>query len=924
MNRLGLIVFTCVLPIAASAEPDPASVSFADDPRFHCGLENPEIARMAAPVPRKPGSAHADFRHSAVRRSRAHTDRSLYDQGDATRSGTVGHGDVEGALSGKTVYVSAGHGFTWLDNLQRWRTQRGNTHDLVEDFISAETVSHYLIRYLRNMGAYVVPVRESDLNSNLSIIDNEGSGFTTEGALSPTTDDTGYGPPTLPIADQTNPFMLGNALQFTADNADTGRAIWTFDVPEDGAYNVYVAFVQQLDRADDAHYIVRHAGGEAHFRVDQRRHGSTWVLLGRFWFTAGTSIERGAVLLANDSSTPGATLSADAARIGGGVGRIDRGGGVSGRPMFENAARYAAQLNGAPPSVYDYASTDGSDDVGTRSRFSAWDYAEGEDAVYVAWHTNAPDPARGTVSYVYAPVPPSGTLDEFTGVPGSIELMQAVHGELIADIHELWDPDWYDRGMKTAYFGEVNPNHNPYMPAMLLEVAFHSTEADANYLRNPRFRQTAARSISQGIARYFATRDGVTLTLPPEPPIAVRMQQNGVGGLRLSWRAALSDVAGGDPATSYRVYLSRDGRAFDDGHDVAGDNWDIQVPGLDIGNRPLFARITGINAGGESLPSPVVGGRIAPSGTAQVLIVAGFSRLDRFMLIDEDLSAFALGNIERGFVAQINDESHAARHGAAIGAVNVSFDTATADAVALGDIDLAGYRAVDWFLGEESTCCDPLQPAEREALTAYLDGGGHLLMSAAELAWALVARGTSDDTAYFESTFHSVYVSDDAETYGFSGAGGPLAGLGVYDFADDDTGSYDAEWPDVIDPGADAIPALIYDTGANAAIWHEHAATGSRVLMIGFPFETISGADSRTEIMAAILAGFDIEADPIPEPEPEPDAGSGVDGPGDSGGCGCRSGSPTPAHGAWLLVVIALFARRRRPWRATTIDATIA
>lgn len=893
----------------------------ADGSALDCGLELPHVAENAPTIADKSGSAPADFSRSAVRRQRVdpRTDQKTTEGRFADgrfadgRFGTVGHGEVGGALSGKTVYVSAGHGFVWRDNLNRWGTQRGNTHDLVEDFISAETVSHYLVQYLRNMGAYVVPVRESDLQANIAIVDDgddgdDGDGgFTTTGSFDLTPGATGYGPPSLPITDQSNPFALGGSLEGVADSADTGRAIWTFDVPEDGAYNVYVAYTQAPDRADDAHYIVRHAGGEAHFRVDQRRHGSTWVLLGRFWFDAGMSPDTGAVLLANDSAAPGSTLSADAARIGGGVGVIDRGGGASGRPMFENAARYTAQMHGAPPSVYDYSSSaDGSDDVGTRSRFAGWDQAPGEDAVYVAWHTNAPDPARGTVSYVYGPVPPSGPLTDFTGVPGSIELMQAVHDELVGDIQTIWDPAWNDRGMHTAYFGEVNPNHNPEMPAVLLEVAFHSTAADAEYLRDPQFRRTASRSISQGIARYFADRDGAPLVLPPEPPMAARMQQSGPGSLRVAWRPAPPDPAGGDAATGYRVYLSRDGRAFDDGHDVppGSTEWLVGEAGVEPGNEPLFARVTAINSGGESLPSPVVGGRRAPDGQAQVLIVAGFTRLDGSMLIDEDLSPYALANIERGFIEHINDTSYVARHGLAVGAAGVSFDAVTADAVALGDVDLSAYKVVDWFLGEESSCCDPLQGSERDALGQYLLGGGYLFMSAAELGWALVARGTPEDAAYFEDTFHALYVADDADTYSFAGAGGPLSDLGALDFADFGPGGYDAEWPDVIDPAPGAITALTYDTGASAATWYEDPGTGARVLLFGFPFETVAGEQARSDIMAAILAGFDVEADV--EVAPGPDAGPGVDPPGDpddASGCGCRSdGRGAPM--APLLIVL--------------------
>ena len=72
------------------------------------------------------------------------------------------------------------------------------------------------------------------------------------------------------------------------------------------------------------------------------------------------------------------------------AGKIDRGGGPNDRPMWENACRYHAQLSGAPASVFDAIDTDVDDDVAARSRFAKWDHEPGEDAVYVAWHSNAP------------------------------------------------------------------------------------------------------------------------------------------------------------------------------------------------------------------------------------------------------------------------------------------------------------------------------------------------------------------------------------------------------------------------------------------------------------------------------------------------------------------------------------------------------
>jgi MYXO-CTERM domain-containing protein len=853
-----------------------AAPAIADD---DCGLEHPDVALSVGPVPVKARASEGVWNVPAVRRDRP-----------SRRFSTVAH-DVDGALSGKTVYVSAGHGWTWRDT-GAWRTQRGNTHDLVEDFISAETVAHYLIRYLQNMGAYVVPVRESDLNSELLIVDD------VDAAVSVGTSDEamGFGVLPTPITDQSNPFAAGSSLVLQASTEATGEVTWALDVPADGAYNVYIGYVQDPSRASDAHYVVRHPGGEAHFRVDQRRHGSTWVLLGRFYFYAGAS---GEIALLDDSADAGATLSADAVRIGGGVGRIDRGGGANGRPMFENNARYAAQLNGAPTSVYDYSSGDGNDDVGTRSRFSAWDHEDGEDAVYIAWHTNAPTPARGTSSFAYGPSN-FGPLSEFSGVPGSLELMDAVHTELVSDFRASWEEDWQDRNQHTAYFGEVNPNHNPEMPAALFEIAFHDTAEDADALRDPRFRAIAARAMAHGVARYFATRDGVELTLPPEPVSDVRALQAADGQLEIAWRPPIPDVAGGDSASSYRVYLSRDGLAFDEGRDVQGSSYAFDPP---EGNGPVYARVTATNAGGESLPSRVVGTRRAPADAAQVLIVAGFDRLDRAMLIDDDLSDYTIGNIERGFIERINDGSHVARFGAAIDAAGISFDTATAAAIGMQDVDIAAYPAVVWFLGEESSCCDPLAESERLAITSYLEAGGNLFISGSELAWTLGDQGDADDAAFLSDVLGLTYVADDADTYGFRGTGDAFAGVAL-DFADGGHGGYDADFPDVLAPVIGAVEVLAYDNDAGAAMVHlRDDEAGNQVFTAGFPFETITGADARADLMARILGEFGLEPDPVE------DGGGGGDL---FGGCGCRTGGPDLPTGVLIIAGLALLLRRRR------------
>ncbi len=862
-----------------------------------CGLQPPESLRDLVPVPRKrhetPGlAARAP---APVRRVRSPSSLAL----------GAGNGALEGALSGKTIYVSAGHG--WMYSAGAWRTQRGTTNRIVEDFVSAETVDQLLLQYLMNMGAYVVPVREADMSSERVIVDDESADFQITGNA--TTLNEGFGDIALPIVDASNPFASGGSRVLTAAAERSADASWTFAVPVSGDYNVYVGWVQDASRADDAHYIVAHGGGEAHFRVDQRRHGSTWVLLGRFHFRADDPVERRTLTLANDSATPGATLSADVARIGGGLAVISREGGTNGRPMFEHAARYYTQWAGAPASVWDAGGTDGSDDVGARSRFAAWEHEDGEDAVYVAWHSNAPNPARGTDSYAYGPSGPNGPLSEFTGVPGSLQLMDAIHSTLMADIRSQWDASWQDRGQHTAFFGEVNPAHNPEMPATLVEVAFHDTPADAEALLDPRFRHIAARAIANGVARYFASKAGLPLILPPAPPLALSAINKGSGAVQVCWSAAESTSSAGE-ASAYRVYQSTDGRAFDEGLAVVGTCTTLEErsPG-----ESIYLRVSASNAGGESLPSEVVGARVASSRGAAVLIVGGFERLDGDMSIAEDLSAFGLGSVQRDYLAQMNDGSHMARHGQALAEAGVSFDGVSASAL-FSDrgIELSSYPMIDWFVGEDSAGDDPLSASERVAIEHYLGAGGMLFLSGSEMGWALVEQGDSDTQAFFREVLHAEYVGDDANTYQVEGSGAPFADRAL-SFDDFGPGSYDADYPDILSPLDASEMVLRYQGGTQGAgiLWRDSGST-AKVLLFGFPFETTRDAETRAQVMAEILGEFGIEADPIdpggedPDDQPDPDGAA-------SGGCGCnQGGSGASGFATLLLAGLLLPALRRR------------
>lgn len=775
-----------------------------------------------------------------------------------------------GALAGKVVYVSAGHGFTWDPSLGRWTTQRGNTHDIVEDLVSAETIDQLLTTYLENAGATVFTVRERDTTSRMVIVDAQAGGARAgegEGAYRETgswQDSTGGGfaGGLAPYVEGENPFALGASRVAPADSGAT--ATWSFTVPEAGDYRVYAAWVAGANRAPDAHYIVRHAGGEAHFHVDQRRHGGTWMSLGRFRFDRD-----GAVELVADSAVAGSFVSADAMRIGGGMGDVQRGDGsadprrpTSGRPRWEENARYHVQFTGAPQSVYRYASDERSDDVGARSRYAAWQNETGEDAVYVAWHTNAPSPGVGTSTFVYGPNPPDGSYD-FTGTPGSDDLGRLLHDEVVNDLKAAIDPAWRDRGLFTAYFGELNKNHNPEMPSALCEVAFHATESDAARLKEPRMRQVAARAFYQAIARYFAERDGRPTLLLPEPPEAVRVVAEGQGA-RLSWAASPVDAQdlGGDAATGYRIYRSRDGLAFDEGVDVSGTSHLVTdlAPGT-----PAFFRVTAFNDGGESLPSPVVAVSLPCEGGPRALVVHGFYRLDAGLAPREDLAVFDLGTVVRGRLWQMNRFDGVVAHAWALARAGLAFDSTEATALGSEALTLEAYGLVDWVLGEESTADETLSDAEQGLVSGWLGPGRTLLVSGAELAWDLGEKGSASDQAFLASLGAS-FAADDAGTYELSW---DLAGGGALALDDGTRGAYDVQFPDVLTPVGGAETVLTYAGGAVAGVRKAGAGVS---IVLGVPLEAVFPEAQRDAFVAALVEGAGVARTSGCGVEPGPEA----------------------------------------------------
>ncbi|MDD3829026.1 MAG: family 10 glycosylhydrolase [Anaerolineae bacterium] len=723
-----------------------------------------------------------------------------------------GQGRPRGALTGKTVWLSGGHGWYWSATLNRWTTQRGNNYGLVEDLSNAEAVNYYLARYLWNAGADVWMVRERAMSQAEVIVDND--------AGSPAYSETGS------WAVSSTPGYNGGTYRWASTySSQTSTATWRPDLPRADWYAVWAWYLEGANRPFDARYQVQHAGGVTEVRLSQEVHGRTWRYLGEYYFESGTA---GAVTLINASDETGQAVIADAVRFGGGMGSIAVGGGTSGRPRWEEQATYWARYQGAPPEVVP-------NDVTARPLYAEWETARGypgeaQNAVFVSWHTNAGG-GTGSESYIHVSEP----------TPGSAQLQDWIHAELIADLRAGWDPEWRDRGQKAADFGELR--ELSAIPGVLLEVAFHDSDdpGDADDLREPIFRQVAARAVAQGIVRYFAARDGQPAQLAPEPPGRLVARNTSPGQVTLSWAPPpCCDGLVGDAAAGYKVYHSANGRAFDNGRETTATS--LAFEDLSPGSLHFF-RVTALNAGGESFPTAVVAAR-TPAGTegAPLLVVDGFDRLDQAAMVPERIAIYPDPIVKRMFLEQMNSYSYAVEHGQALHACDLAFDGALDEAVTAGDVALGAYDALDWFTGEDSTADASLDGAQRALLAAYLDDGGGLLLSGAEIGYDLVERGR--DPGFFAGYLRAGYVGDSAGTYEFRGTGGTsFEGLaGRFD------GGYDAASADLLAPGPGAREVLSYEGGeaGAAAIAYDG---DYRLVYAGFPLETVADPAARDALV---------------------------------------------------------------------------
>src|SRR5690606_17799230 len=120
-----------------------------------------------------------------------------------------------------------------------------------------------------------------------------------------------------------------------------------------------------------------------------------------------------------------------------------------------------------------------------------------------------------------------------------------------------------------------------------------------------------------------------------------------------------------------------------------------------------------------------------------------------------------------------NNYDYVVQHAKALEAGNYYFDSSSNEAV--DAVMLAGYEALIWAAGEESTADETFSVAEQALVQGFLNGGKSIMVSGSEIGWDLEAQGGGQ--AFYNNYLLTDYATDDAGTYNVTAGTGIFAGV---------------------------------------------------------------------------------------------------------------------------------------------------
>lgn len=831
-----------------------------------------------------------------------------------TRSLSTPH-EIKNGLQNRHIALWQSHGLYYAQTAHRWEWQRARMFGTVEDLFTQSFVLPYLTPMLENAGATILIPRERDTQIHEIIIDNDrstpGSEYKELDGEKAWSDGekAGFGHIQATYTNGENPFTQGTYRQTVTQRKGKESLIeWIPEIPESGNYAVYASYQSFSNSTEQALYTIHHAGGETTIAVNQTMGGGTWIYLGNFKFTAHEQAHE-RIVLTNQSNKSGKIITADAIKIGGGMGNIARSplespypieAETSGYPRFTEAARYWLQWAGIPDSIYSKSAfrNDYQDDIYARPQWV--NYLKEQTHIPIdmafAFHSDAgttpDDSIIGTLG-IYMSKSNDGIYTNRKSREIARDLTDMIQTQILSDVRKVYNPQWSRRGMWNQSYIEARI---PDVPTMLLELLSHQNFADMRYGLDPRFRFLICRAIYKGMLRYICFQNKQEPIVQPLPPDRLYTELVETNKVRIGWKAVQDTLEESASPTAYILYSRKDSGGFDNGTLVKGE--EIILP-IETGIIHSY-KVAAVNKGGISFPSEIVSVYRSPKGEKDktVLIVNGFDRISgpaSFESTADSLAGF-LYAVDRGVpylndIAFIGDQFEFRRsatwnsndnnghgdsynnyagqviagntfdypfiHGQAMAETGYSFVSCSHKSLAEGVVKPDTYPIIDLILGKQRQ--PVITPVLQDTLRSYLAQGGNLLVSGTNLfsdSW-----GNAQDRTFVEEVLKGKLASRNASKEGIvNSCASPYGYInGRYTFRTRPNPiCYSIESVDGVLP-ADKLAHTILrypENNIGAGIVYEGKY---RTCSLGFPFEALQTPSERNRLMESILRFFSIQ-----------------------------------------------------------------
>lgn len=831
-----------------------------------------------------------------------------------TRSLSSPH-EIKNGLQNRHIALWQSHGLYYAQTAHRWEWQRARMFGTVEDLFTQSFVLPYLTPMLENAGATILIPRERDTQIHEIIIDNDrstpGSEYKELDGEKAWSDGkkAGFGHIQATYTNGENPFTQGTYRQTVTQRKGKESLIeWIPEIPESGNYAVYASYQSFPNSTEQALYTIHHAGGETTIAVNQTMGGGTWIYLGNFKFTAHEQAHE-RIVLTNQSNKSGKIITADAIKIGGGMGNIARSplespypieAETSGYPRFTEAARYWLQWAGIPDSIYSKSTfrNDYQDDIYARPRWV--NYLKEQTHIPIdmafAFHSDAgttpDDSIIGTLG-IYMSKSNDGIYTNRKSREIARDLTDMIQTQILSDVRKVYNPQWSRRGMWNQSYIEARI---PDVPTMLLELLSHQNFADMRYGLDPRFRFLICRAIYKGMLRYICFQNKQEPIVQPLPPDRLYTELVETNKVRIGWKAVQDTLEESASPTAYILYSRKDSGGFDNGTLVKGE--EIILP-IETGIIHSY-KVAAVNKGGISFPSEIVSVYRSPKGEKDktVLIVNGFDRISgpaSFESAADSLAGF-LYAVDRGVpylndIAFIGDQFEFRRsatwnsndnnghgdsynnyagqviagntfdypfiHGQAMAETGYSFVSCSHKSLAEGVVKPDTYPIIDLILGKQRQ--PVITPVLQDTLRGYLAQGGNLLVSGTNLfsdSW-----GNAQDRTFVEEVLKGKLASRNASKEGIvNSCASPYGYInGRYTFRTRPNPiCYSIESVDGVLPTDKLAHTILRypENNIGAGIVYEGKY---RTCLLGFPFEALQTPSERNRLMESILRFFSIQ-----------------------------------------------------------------